>query len=745
MIYTHFHFHSNFWYAEYTHAQTLHQFVRLYREIMDIFNENPHATVGWDMDVSLTLPNLKRFLPSFVDDMNRGIEARRQEIVIGTWANALTTQMSRPEFDLQFDLSKAELASTFGHVANCYFPQDGAWSPNLPRLLKEKGVDYTMTHQNVFNRFYRGKFTQKERFQPILIEGHDGTTIPSVVFAFEGIISSSDHFSNFTRLKERLAGDPALEDEDLLLISFFDTERVNPSKLQEWIAAQDKLGFKFMLPEEFLRRHPPQEARTTARHFEDTDWHAPVEFHNEIPPDQALYTELERVRRLVVECEFWLGKAKAAGIPGLEYYEGELLTAKKHALNCTSSDKSHWFSCEYKVNVGQQMVMNAREKVDWIAGALAELVTTREGKKSPVSFYAYPAHDIKLHHFQGPAVPASFPIHVPYPYILQANFHLFQDPGLYLDGNLIPVFHSDLPIPSEPGANQAPEFVFQPGLELEAGSMHSLKLVKNKPKGTASRPRPVEIDHPGEDVVKMRSSTLSVGLKRGALQSIESTEERRELRTRDGSPVVDSYFKNTTSGFSFVGADDPGAKVEVDMEEQSDFHAGVLFTTTKEPHLVESTRFRLYEGFPGVEIEKISVIQGKMAGDFVPFHVSPGFAPETVERELLGTDLVRKLPKNEDAFPRINEWAIVSGEGKSLLIAGDSQARAVKFLPFNKDGTFDYGLMRGYPPYLPTNLLGGLHRYRVIVMPCARTAPAKQLAKQLAKLYRYGLTSNWWL
>ncbi|MEX2682786.1 MAG: hypothetical protein Q6373_014445 [Candidatus Sigynarchaeota archaeon] len=741
MIFTHFHFHSNFWYAEYTHAQTIHQFVRLYRKIMDIFNDNPHATVGWDMDVSLTLPSLKRFLPSFVDDMNRGIEARRQEIVIGTYANSLTTQMSRPEFDLQFDLSKAALVSTFGHVANCYFPQDGAWSPNLPRLLKEKGVDYTMTHQNVFNRFCKGQYTQKERFQPFLIEGHDGTTIPSMVFAFEGIISSSDHFANFNKLKERLSSDPALKDEDLLLINFFDTERVNPSKLQEWIVAQDKLGFKFMLPEEFLKRHPPKKGTTKARYFEDTDWHAPIEFHNEVPPDQALYTELERARKLIAEGEYWLGKARAAGIPCLDYYEGELLAAKKHAINCTSSDKSHWFSCDYKVKVGQQMVMNAREKADWVAGALAELVATKEGTKAPVSFYSYPEHDIKLLNLHTMPVPAAFPVHVAYPFILQANFHLFQDPGLYLDGRIIPVFHSDLPLPSEPGVNYIPEFIFQPGIVIKPGEMHALKFVKNKPTDGASKPRSACIEVTGDCEAKLQAGTLEVIVKRGALQSINDAKERVAASAGDASPLVDSYLKNTTSGFSFIGAADSGARVEIDAEEKSPFHAGIAFTVTKEPHLVESTRYRVYDGFPALEIDKVCVVQGKMAGDYVPFHVSPGFTPETVERELLGTDLVRKLPKNEDAFPRINEWAIISGEGKNLMIAADSQVHSVKFLPFNKDGTFDFGLMRGYPPYLPVNLIGGVYQYRALVMPCADRAAAKQLAK----LYRYGPTSNWWL
>jgi hypothetical protein len=58
-----FHFHSNFWYAEYTHAQTINQFLRLYRGIMDVFKKYPDATCGWDMDVSLTLPTLKQYLP----------------------------------------------------------------------------------------------------------------------------------------------------------------------------------------------------------------------------------------------------------------------------------------------------------------------------------------------------------------------------------------------------------------------------------------------------------------------------------------------------------------------------------------------------------------------------------------------------------------------------------------------------------------------------------------------------------
>ena len=83
----------------------------------------------------------------------------------------------------------------------------------------------------------------------------------------------------------------------------------------------------------------------------------------------------------------------------------------------------------------------------------------------------------------------------------------------------------------------------------------------------------------------------------------------------------------------------------------------------------------------------------------------------------------------------------MGGEGKALMIAADSQVHSVKFLPFNKDGTFDYGLMRGYPPYLPVNLIGGVFQYRTIVMPCGD----REKAKQLAKVYRYGPTTSWWL
>nr|MDO8111900.1 hypothetical protein [Candidatus Sigynarchaeota archaeon] len=741
MIYTHFHFHSNFWYAEYTHAQAMHQFIRLYRKIMDIFNENPHATVGWDMDVSLTLPNLRRFLPSFIDDVNRKIAEHRQEVVIGTYANALTPHMSPKEFDLQLRLSKTALAESFDHIANCYFPQDGGWSPNLPKMLKDRGIAYTMTHQNIFNRFCRGQFTQKERFQPIIIQGHDGTTIPSMVFAFEGIISSSDHITNFNKLNERIKSDPSLKDDDLLLISFFDTERVNPSKLQEWISHLDKLGFKFMLPEEFLKLHKPKKEKTKARYFEDTDWHTPIEFHNEVPTDQNLYTELEKVRALIDECDFWLGKAKAEGIHNLDYYEAELLAAKKYAINCTSSDKSHWFSCEYKVKIGQQMVMNAQEKTDWVAGALAELVTTKDGTKALVSFYTYPEHHIKLLDLQPIPIPARFPIHVAYPFILQANFLSFQEPGLSLNGTAIPVFHSDLPLPTEPGANYCPEFIFQPGYELPPGSIHELLFMKNHQETGVLDQKAPELSLTGGEDACLRTPELEVIVKRGALQQCTSVKDQARITARDGTPVVDSYLKNTTTGFTFAGASDGDVKVEIDAEERSPFHAGIMFTTTKEPGITESTRYRVYNGFPALEIEKLCVIKGKMAGDYVPFHVTPGFIPETVERELLGTDLVRRLPKNEDAFPRINEWAIVSGEGKRFLIAANSQIRAIKFLPFNKDGTFDFGLMRGYPPYLPVNLLGGVHHYRVIVIPGGDL----ERMKQLAKLYRYGTTANWWL
>src|SRR5271157_349334 len=739
MLYTHFHFHCNFWYAEYTHAQTINQFLRLYQKIEDIFKDHPDATSGFDMDVSLTLPTLQQWQPSFINDVDELIARERQEVVVGTYSNAITTLMTRPEFDMQLGLERGALEDAFNHIAMCYFSQDGAYSPNLPRILAENGIKYTMIHQNVLNRF-DPVHTLKERFRPFFIEGHDGTKLPAVTHAFEGIISSSDHETFLTKLKERLVNDPEIEGTDVLCFNFFDMERVDPEKLARWIEHLDNLGFKYMLPEIFLHDNPPE--RTL--YFEDTDWHE-TEFHNEVDPDQRLYTEVERVRKKIVETEFWMDRAKQAKIAELDAFEDDMHAAKLELLNATSSDKSHWFSCEYKVKIGQQKVMNALERVDRLSGIVSERVADATGIRGPVSFMRHADHHVKLVNTWDDAIMPEFPIHVPYPFIFQASLNSFPDPGVRLDDQNVATFQSDCVIPTEPGVNYYPEVVFQPCMELRHGDVKDLVISKNAGNRTDNISCPADVFRSkiDKDTFELGNGHVKAVVKDGCVQELDNLDSNVHI-TADNSPVIQSLLKNTTSGFKYLGASDVDARYDIDADDESSLHKGVTFVMTKEPHIVEMNWFRAYNDFPAIEIDKLAVIQGKLVGDYMPFHLNLGFRPASITRELLGEDLTRIIPpESKDVFPRINDWALLENDDAGFMIAGYSQIRAAKFLPINKDGTADYGLVRGYPAYLPVNLLGGIYQYRVLIAPYASKERASM--QRLAKLFRYQPHAIWWL
>ena len=741
MLYTHFHFHCNFWYAEYTHAQTINQFLRLYQKIEDIFKDHPDATSGFDMDSTLTLPTLQQWQPSFINDVDEQIARERQEVVVGTWSNAITTLMSRPEFDMQLRLSRDTLEDAFNHVSPCYFSQDGAYSPNLPRILADNSIKYTMIHQNVLNRF-DPVHTLKERFRPFFIEGHDGTKLPAVTHAFEGIISSSDHETFLSKLKERLANDPEIEGTDVLCINFFDMERVDPEKLARWIEHLDKLGFKFMLPEIFLHDNPPE--RTL--YFEDTDWHE-NEFHNEVDPDQRLYTEVERVRKKIAETEFWIEHGKQAKLAELDTFEDDLQAAKLELLNATSSDKSHWFSCEYKVKIGQQKVMNALERVDRLSGIAAERAAEAIGIRGPVSFMRHADHHVKLVNTFDAPIPPAFPIHVAYPFIFQASMNAFPAVSVQCDGQPVAAFQSDYVLPTEPGVNYYPEAVFQPRVSIDMGAVKDLVVSKNR-----SNPESNE-DHSSDSavfrsklaggLVELGNSHVKVVVQDGYVQSLDNLDNDVHIAA-DTSPIIQSLLKNTTSGFKYLGAADTDAHYEIDTDDESSLHKGVTFVMNKEPHLVEMNRFRAYYDFPAIEIDKLAVIQGKLVGDYMPFHLNLGFRPASITRELLGENLTRIIPsESKDVFPRINDWALLENDDVGFMIAGYSQIRAVKFLPINKDGTADYGLVRGYPAYLPVNLLGGIYQYRVLI--ATYSVKERESMQRLARLFRYQPHIAWWL
>jgi hypothetical protein len=249
------------------------------------------------------------------------------------------------------------------------------------------------------------------------------------------------------------------------------------------------------------------------------------------------------------------------------------------------------------------------------------------------------------------------------------------------------------------------------------------------------------VDKAGREV-DLANASIRVRVKGDSVLSIENLDDVTVLGNEE-TPLFQTSFTGTTDGFKYSGVADTGATTDMDVDDESAFHKGVTFVTTKQPHLVESTRFRVYSGFPALEIDRLAVIQGNLVGEYVPFHVSPGFVPSTITRELLGEVLPRRLEPGKNTFPRINDWALLDDGQAGLMIASDSQVRATKHVPIHADGTADFGLVRGYPAYLPVNLLSGIYQYRAIVAPFSVENEAKWV--ELAKLYRYQPLSAWWL
>ncbi|MGQ4832636.1 MAG: hypothetical protein ACP6IS_01905 [Candidatus Asgardarchaeia archaeon] len=349
-------FHTNMWYAEYTHSETIHRFPNIYRKILDVLEKYPEIRASWDIECSITIPYLLEVAPDVIKRIREGVEEGRYEILVDTWSFTLATLHTPKELDFQIHEAINCLKSTFGKVSTGFYPQETAYAEPLPRFLRKFGFEFIPIKKDTV------EFILNEQFNPSRqgvynLVGSDGTRIKTIFF--ESTYQSLHDFVIY-RFDE-------VEDESLIFLlgdaEIFSKEELG--KLFEKIKTIEEL--EPILPSEYVTSHEP----IMDLRLPDCTWALGGNDYNlwcRDPWDHYLWTLNERARHMLKLAKKWMRRVPKITSEYEELYNSAFLDI----MLGQNSDKFGWNPCYEKRKEGEVEFLNAIFKLDRLTGILTE-------------------------------------------------------------------------------------------------------------------------------------------------------------------------------------------------------------------------------------------------------------------------------------------------------------------------------------------------------------------------------------
>lgn len=631
MFFVNFNFHVNMWYAEYTDEQVLRWFPNLYRGLLEFMWENPDVRAGWDIEVSRTIPFLERVAPDVLDGLREGVKKGQFEVILDTWSFSLASMHTWEEFVLQHEMAVKELSSVFGRVSSGYFAQEGAYHPFLPSMLKRVGVEFLL-----LNYFQVSEFDRRvaRDLRVHLVEGEDGTRLPVVMHVSSLLFDPVD----IVRKGAVLGGGLTVLD---------DAEIANPSRLKVIVESLREMDdVSFALASEIVRKAPQGFPISIL----DSTWALGIHDHGmwlRDPWDQHLWTLNEASRREIAKAEWWLRRAKEAGVD-VEAEEREILEAKRWLLLGQNSDKFGWNPRAEKRIQGEYELRLASE--------LAQVACTILSEKT-VKFERPPegTRRIMLYNFHGFETPPS-PLRV----YVEFDRGVFKPDELSANLNGKPIECGLLDAALFPdGAIKSGTLTFV--CSLGAEELATLTLEKG------ARPSGKTELHASEN--ELSNNLIKVRLEGGVPASI--TDLETGVTYGGEEPLMAQKLKLEGD----VPSED--AKVEVASRVERGVYAEVTSTVKPSEHSRIMNKHRVYSGLPLLEVETRISILGRFAGSAEPLIIRFP-RPRAVWRELGGNLSKVEVEKGKQRFLLVNDWAAVYSGGAGLLVAADCYTRSMK-------------------------------------------------------------------
>ncbi|MBS7248381.1 MAG: hypothetical protein QXN15_11720 [Candidatus Jordarchaeales archaeon] len=688
MIFVNFNFHVNMWYAEYTDEQVLRWFPNLYRGLLEFMWENPDVKAGWDIESSRTIPFLERVAPDVLDGLREGVKKGQFEIILDTWSFSLASMHTWEEFALQHDMAVKELKRVFGRVSSGYFAQEGAYHPFLPSMLKRLGVEFLLLSYLQVGEFDR-RLARDLRVH--LVKGEDGTELPFVMH-----VSSLLDPVDVVKKGAELGGGLTVLD---------DAEIANPSRLTLIVESLRGMeNVKFALASEIVEKSP----RGIPVSILDSTWALGVYDHGmwlRDPWDQHLWTLNEVARREIAKAEWWLRRARKAGL-NVDVEEREIHEAKRWLLLGQNSDKFGWNPRAEKRIQGEYELRLASE--------LAQVASTVLSEKTLK--FDRPTEGVRQ--------------------IILYNFHAFPVPPSPLRIDV--EFDSGILKPDEVSATLDGK---QVGCDLLTARLFPDGAIKS---GTITVIGSLGAEETSTLTLK-RSSTPS-GRTDLHVSDSELSNSLIRVRLEGGLPASITDLK---TGATYGGEpplitqrlklegdkQEEEVKVEVTNRGERGVYVEVTSTVKQSAHSLIVNKYRVYSGLPLLEAETRISIFGKFPGSAEPLVLNLP-RPRTIWRELGGNLSKVRMEKGRQRLLLVNDWAAVYSGEVGLLVAADCCTRAMKDV---KDAKNEVSFFTTETTFKDNQFehLSGEWTTRAAIIPL-RGEPTSEDLKR-AKVYNYGV------
>lgn len=365
MKYFNIQFHVNMWYAEYTNEQVIRRFPNIYRRLLDVLEKYPSIRVGWDIEVSVTLPYLQQVAPDVIERIKAGVHEGRYEIIVDTWSFTLPPLHTESEFYYQHRKSILKLIEVFGKVSKGYFAQEAAYSPVMTKFLA-KDIDFIILQsamlENLSDTF------DPEYLGPYILKGIDNTSIKCIPFESR-YLNLVECVNNFLDTKK---------DESILVI-LGDAEIFNPLELDHQFKQIVKMEVQPILVSEYVKK---VSSGPVIDDLPEGTWALGVyDFFLwcRDPWDHYLWTLNEQARRLYTFTQYWISKLKSLGELTTKE-EKELYNILDIILLGQNSDKFGWNPCPEKRLEGELYFREAINKLKILYTLVSEKVFQKDSE-----------------------------------------------------------------------------------------------------------------------------------------------------------------------------------------------------------------------------------------------------------------------------------------------------------------------------------------------------------------------------
>jgi len=228
-------YHGNMCWDRYTKDQIRRDFTKAYRLIVDVWKKHPELRSNVELS-GVTVKTLQQTAPDLLEDMKR-LEKTGRLVFVGTHYAAQVNLCTDEETELRSirlgtEINRREL----GVKVHGFWPQEISYYPQLPRVLREAGLEWTVIRPIKFRK------------RPIRLRGLDGSEIIGIPLCNMQLIE------DFEQLYDQCS------DGDLIAFGG-DFEANWPDILSRLLKAVNNLRKKgkrieFATVPEYLMKHP---------------------------------------------------------------------------------------------------------------------------------------------------------------------------------------------------------------------------------------------------------------------------------------------------------------------------------------------------------------------------------------------------------------------------------------------------------------------------------------------------------